>query len=60
MFVLLALVLVLVLVLVLMLVLVLVLPYFAFHISGRMNFRLAGATISGASTLHLVGARLPY
>ena len=58
MFVLLALVLV--LVLVLMLVLVLVLPYFAFHISGRMSFRLAGATISGASTLHLVGARLPY
>ena len=56
MFVLLALV----LVLVLMLVLVLVLPYFALHISGRMSFRLAGATISGASTLHLVGARLPY
>ena len=28
--------------------------YFAFHISGRISFRLAGATISGISTSHSI------
>ena len=46
------LVLLLVIMLILIIVTVLMLPYFAFHINGRISFRLAGATIPGTSTSH--------